>query len=77
MKPELCLELRHFQNMYPDAEIHLEGKQLYWETENGHRQHSITYYDNTRDYRAAKRTAFGMNEVKFLGNYRFASTYTS
>lgn len=73
---EASFALKHFHLMNPQAEVLLNGDQLYWETENGKRQHSITVYHNETDLEDAKKRAFGMNDVVFLENYRFTSTYT-
>jgi len=71
-----CYELQHFYLMYPQAEVRQGGFQLYWETNDGENQHSITFYFFPEDLDKAKFMAEGCNDVMFLGNYRFASTYT-
>ncbi len=55
----------------PQAEIRLDGKQLYWR--DGTRENSITFFED-HELPEMKKIAFGMNDVVFAGNIRFSST---
>lgn len=64
-------DLYVFALQNPQAEIRLNGKQLYWK--DGTRENSITFFEDS-ELEKMKEYAFGMNDVVFAGNIRFSST---
>jgi hypothetical protein len=72
MKP--VKQLKQFYLMYPQAEVSKDGTMLYWETENGKRQHSISYYESINELYRERSMFSNSNDVIILDNYKFVST---
>ena len=63
--------------MFPKAEVrHLgnRARQVWWM--DGNFECSISEFISPIDMKQIKKAAFGMNDVQFLGNFRFARTHT-
>lgn len=61
--------------MFPQAEVRQIGRarQLWWI--DGKFETSISEFTNPIDMKQIKKMAFGMNDVQFLGNFRFTRTH--
>lgn len=55
----------------PQAEIRLDGKQLYWK--DGERENSITFFEDS-ELDNVKKMVWGRNDIALIGNLRFSST---
>ena len=55
----------------PQAEIRMNGKQLWWK--DGNRENSITFFED-HEIPDVKMMVFGANDISLVGNLRFSST---
>lgn len=70
MKP-LHDSLRVLHSMNSQAEIRLDGKQLYWK--DGEKENSITFFEDD-ELPDVRKMVWGANDIFLHGNLRFSST---
>mgnify|MGYP001577040045 CR=1 len=76
MKNNNKLTFEQLQRMFPQATVRTfrngSVKQLHWQ--DGKRENSITFFPKSQ-VSEMKRASFGMNDVQWIGNFRFSSTF--